>query len=65
MDKKGIIYIYIIQSHKKTEIILFAWIDLEITIPKTHRYREQTYGCKEGGGKGEGWTGSLGLADAN
>ena len=52
-------------SHKQTEIVLFAWLDLEITIPKTHRDRQQTCGCKEGGGKGESWIGSLGLADAN
>ena len=32
---------------------------------KTHRHREQTYSCPGGGGVGEGWTGSLGLADAN
>ena len=30
-----------------------------------HRHREQTCGCQEGGWLGEGWTGSLGLADAN
>ena len=30
---------------------------------QTHRHREQTYGCQEGGGEGKGWTGSLGLAD--
>ena len=59
------LYNGILLSHKKTEIILFAWIDLGITIRKTHRYREQTCGCKEGGGKGESWFGSLGLADTN
>ena len=34
---------------------------------QTHRHREQTGGCQRegGGGEGEGWTGSLGLADAN
>jgi len=31
---------------------------------QTHRHREQTYGC-QGGGEGVGWTGSLGLVDAN
>ena len=31
---------------------------------QTHRYREQTDGAKGEGG-GEGWSGSLGLADAN
>ena len=30
-----------------------------------HRRREQTCGCQGGGGEGEGWTGSLGLVDAN
>ena len=29
---------------------------------QTHRRREQTCGCQ---GVGEGWVGSLGLADAN
>ena len=32
---------------------------------QTHRHREQTCGCQGGGKVGEGWTGSLGLADAN
>ena len=38
---------------------------------KTHtefnlfRHREQTCGCQGGEGVGEGWPGSLGLADAN
>ena len=32
---------------------------------QTHRHREQTCGCQGGGEKGEGWTGSLGLVDAN
>ena len=32
---------------------------------QTHRHREQTCGCQGGGGIEEGWTGSLGLADAN
>ena len=31
---------------------------------QTHRHRELTGGC-QGGGVGEGWSGSLGLADAN
>ena len=30
----------------------------------THRHREQTGGC-QGGGEEEGWTGNLGLVDAN
>ena len=29
-----------------------------------HRHGEQTCGC-QGGGEGVGWTGSLGLIDAN
>ena len=32
---------------------------------QTHTYREQTGGCQGEGGVGEGWIGSLGLADAN
>ena len=32
---------------------------------QTHRHREQTCGCQGGGGWEEGWSGSLGLADAN
>ena len=32
---------------------------------QTHRHRDQACGCQEGGGEGEGWTGSLGLVDAN
>ena len=31
----------------------------------THRAREQTSGCQEGEGVGQGWTKSLGLEDAN
>ena len=31
---------------------------------QTQRHREQTCGC-QGGGVGEGWIESLGLADAN
>ena len=31
----------------------------------THRHREQTCGCQRGEGMEEGWTGSLGLVDAN
>ena len=30
-----------------------------------HRHREQTYICQGGGGEGVGWTGSLGLVNAN
>ena len=32
---------------------------------QTHRHREQTCGCQVGGRVGEGWIGSLGLADTN
>ena len=32
---------------------------------QTHRHREQTYGCQEGRGVGEGWSGKLGLADVS
>ena len=32
---------------------------------QTHRHREQTCDCQEGEGVREGWTVSLGLADAN
>ena len=32
---------------------------------QTDRHREQTCGFQGGGGAGEGWIGSLGLADAN
>ena len=32
---------------------------------QTHRHRKQTFGCQGGAGKGEGWTGNLGLVDAN
>jgi len=31
---------------------------------QTHRHREQICGCR-GMGEGVGWTGSLGLVDAN
>ena len=30
-----------------------------------HKYREQTCGCQDGGGLGEGRIGSVGLGDAN
>ena len=32
---------------------------------QTCRHREQTYACQVGGGEGVGWTGSLGLVNAN
>ena len=42
-----------------------AQMNLLMKQKQTHRHREQTHGCKGGRGKGEGWTGSLGLVDAN
>ena len=38
-------------------------MNLSMKQKQTHRYREQTCGCQGGGG--EGWIGSLELADAN
>ena len=32
---------------------------------QAHRHKEQTCGCQRRVGDGEGWNGSLGLADAN
>jgi len=32
---------------------------------QTHRHREETWGCEGAGDTGEGWSGSLGSADAN
>ena len=32
---------------------------------ETDSHREQTCGCQEGGEVGEGWSGSLGLADVS
>ena len=32
---------------------------------QTHRHGKQTCGCQRVGGVGEGWIGSLGVADAN
>ena len=37
-------------------------MNLPMKQKQTHRHREQTCGCP--GGREEGWTGSLGLADA-
>ena len=42
-----------------------AQISLSTKQKPTHRYREQTCGCQGWDGEGEGWTGSLGLVDAN
>ena len=42
-----------------------AQMNLSYTEQKqTHRHGQQTCGC-QGEGKGVGWTGSLGLIDAN
>ena len=40
-------------------------MNLSMKQKQTHRYREQTCGCQGGEGVGDGWIGSLGLADAN
>ena len=41
-----------------------AQISLSIEQKQTHGQREQICGC-QGEGEGVGWTGSLGLVDAN
>ena len=41
-----------------------AKMNLPTKQKQTHRHRDQTCGC-QGGERGEGWTGSLGLVDAN
>ena len=38
-----------------------AQMKLSTKLKPTHSHREQTYGCQGG----VGWTGSLGLVDAN
>ena len=40
-------------------------MNLSIKQKQTHRHREETGGCQGGGAVGEGWSGSLGSADAN
>ena len=40
-------------------------MNLSMKQKQTHRHREQTCGCQGEEGVGEGWTGSLGLVDAN
>ena len=42
-----------------------AQVNLPMKQKQTHRHREQTCGCQGGGWVGDGWTGSLGLVDAN
>ena len=39
-------------------------MNLSMKQKQTPRHREQTCGCQGGEGVGEGWIGSLGLADA-
>ena len=40
-------------------------MNLSMKQEKTHRHREEACGCHGGERGGEGWIGSLGLADAN
>ena len=40
-------------------------MNLSMKVKQTHRHRDQTCGYQGGRDKGEGWIGSLGLADAN
>ena len=40
-------------------------MNLSVKQKQTRRYKEQTRGCQRGGGVKEGWTGRLGLADAD
>ena len=40
-------------------------MNLSMKHKQTRRHREQTCGSQGTGGVGEGWIGSLGLADAN
>ena len=40
-------------------------MNLSMKQKQTHRHREQTCGCQGVGHVAEGWSGSLGLADAN
>ena len=40
-------------------------MNLSVEEEETHRPREQTCGCQARWGEGAGWTGSLGLGDAN
>ena len=40
-------------------------MNLPMKQKQTHRHREQSCSCQGGGVWGEGWSGSLGLVDAN
>ena len=40
-------------------------MNLSMKQKQSHGHREQTGGCQGGGEVGEGWSGSLGFADAN
>ena len=42
-----------------------AQINLSMKQKQTQSYIEQTSGCQRGGGVQEGWTGTLGLVDAD
>ena len=42
-----------------------AQVNLSMKQKQDQGHREQTGGCQGGEGVGEGWIGSLGLADAN
>ena len=61
-----------VKSEREKQIpydITYMWnlkYDTNETTKQTHRHREQTCGwLPRGRGGGEGWSGSLGLADAN
>ena len=43
----------------------YAQMNISMKRKQTHRDREQTCGCQEGGGLEEGRIGSLGLADTS
>ena len=67
MDLEIIIFSEVSQTEKYA--ITSMWnlkydTNLSMKQKQTHRHREQTCGC-QGGGVGEGWNGSLGLAGAN
>ena len=68
-DKQG--FLDIVQKATTTKENFGKWDLIKIKtsahqkMSLTHRHREQTCGCQGGGAVGEGWIGSLGLADAN
>ena len=71
MDLEIIILSEVSQKDKYHMISLICGIynmtqmNLFMKQKETHRHREQTCGYQEGEWVGEGWIGSLGLADAN